>query len=206
MFQKLESFTQQVSDLADKPSLNPTELKAMFDAAPDEVRVYLNQLIDALKLTTAGDSGAKNIGVTSISGLDGTNIQTVIESIVTWMKTPLAWTDVTFLNTFTDYTADVAYPRTSYSKDIRDIVRLRGIVKANSFGNGNAMFSLPAAHRPAHIRNFICAAYHTTHGNGTAIVEVHLNGLVTTKATLWNGNFGAAPTWVDLGNISFPTN
>jgi hypothetical protein len=82
MFQKLESFTQKVSDLADKPSLNPTELKAQFDAAPDEVRVYLNNLIDALKLTTAGDSGAKNIGVTTISGVTGNDIQTLLEKAV----------------------------------------------------------------------------------------------------------------------------
>jgi hypothetical protein len=82
MFEKLTSFTKKVADLSDRPSLNPTELKAQFDAAPDEVRVYLNKLIDALTKTTAGDSGAKNIGVTSISGVTGNDIQTILEGLV----------------------------------------------------------------------------------------------------------------------------
>jgi len=82
MFEKLVSFTKKVADLADKPSLNPSELKAQFDAAPDEVRVYLNKLVDALVKTTAGDSGAKNIGVTTITGVTGADIQTVLENLV----------------------------------------------------------------------------------------------------------------------------
>jgi hypothetical protein len=48
-FEKLIAFTKKVADLSDKPSLNPSELKAQFDAAPDEARQYLNKLIDALK-------------------------------------------------------------------------------------------------------------------------------------------------------------
>jgi hypothetical protein len=81
VFEKLISFTKKVADLADRPSLNSTELKAQFDAAPDEVREYLNKLIDALKKTEAGDSGAKNIGVTTISGITGNDIQTVLEAL-----------------------------------------------------------------------------------------------------------------------------
>jgi hypothetical protein len=84
MFEKLVSFTKDVSDLADKPALgSAAALKAQFDAAPDEVRVYLNKLIEALQKTTAGDSGAKNIGVTSISGLTGSDVQTILESLNT---------------------------------------------------------------------------------------------------------------------------
>jgi hypothetical protein len=82
-FEKLSAFTKDVSDLADKPSLTPTELKAQFDAAPDEVRQYLNKLIDALVKTASGDSGAKNIGVTTITGLTGTDVQTLLEAINT---------------------------------------------------------------------------------------------------------------------------
>jgi hypothetical protein len=81
MFQKLVSFTKKVADLSDKPSLNPAELKAQFDAAPDEVRESLNKLIDALQKTETGDSGAKNIGVTNISGLTGTDVQTLLEAL-----------------------------------------------------------------------------------------------------------------------------
>lgn len=80
-FEKLNAFTKDVSDLSDKPALNPTELKAQFDAAPDEVRQYLNKLIDALTKTTAGDSGAKNIGASTITGLTGTNVQALLESV-----------------------------------------------------------------------------------------------------------------------------
>lgn len=78
MFEKLVSFTKKVADLPDKPTTNP---KAIFDAAPDEVRQYLNKLIDALKSSAANDSGAKNIGATGITGLTGTDVQTILESI-----------------------------------------------------------------------------------------------------------------------------
>jgi hypothetical protein len=81
MFEKLVSFTKKVADLPDRPSLNPAELKNQFDAAPDEVRVYLNKLIDALQKSTAGDSGAKNVGASSLSGVDGSDVQSVLEGL-----------------------------------------------------------------------------------------------------------------------------
>lgn len=82
MFEKLESFTRDVSDLPDRPALNQAAaLKEQFDAAPNEVRVYLNKLIDALKLTTSGDSGAKNIGVSTIPGIEGNDIQIILEKL-----------------------------------------------------------------------------------------------------------------------------
>jgi hypothetical protein len=86
MFQKLATFTKKVSMLADEPSLNATELKAQFDAAPEELRGSFNALVDALKLTTAGDSGAKNIGATSISGLTGNDVQTLLEALFNRIK------------------------------------------------------------------------------------------------------------------------
>lgn len=79
--EKLNSFNKKVSDLADKPLMTSAELKAQFDAAPDEVRVYLNKLIDSLLKTTSGDSGAKNIGATGINGLTGSNVQALLESL-----------------------------------------------------------------------------------------------------------------------------
>lgn len=82
-FDKLNSFSKKVSDLSDKPALTPTALKAQFDAAPEELRASFNALIDALKQTTSGDSGAKNIGVSAISGVNGTDIQTVLGSLAT---------------------------------------------------------------------------------------------------------------------------
>lgn len=90
MLEKLTSFTKKVADLSDRPSLNPADLKAAFDAAPDEVRQYLNKLIDALKKTEAGDSGAKNIGATTITGLTGTDVQSLLESLKTLADTKLS--------------------------------------------------------------------------------------------------------------------
>jgi hypothetical protein len=86
MLEKLVSFTKDVSDLANRPALDPAVLKAQFDAAPEELRVYLNKLIDALKLTTAGDSGAKNIGTTNITGLTGNDVQSQLESVLDWVR------------------------------------------------------------------------------------------------------------------------
>lgn len=81
--QKLTAFTKKVADLADKPNATMTaaEVKAQFDAAPDEVRQYLNQLIDALQSTTDGDSGADNIKATPIAGLTGDTVQAILESL-----------------------------------------------------------------------------------------------------------------------------
>lgn len=83
MFEKLNQFTKKVSDLADKPALNPSELKAFFDAAPEELRNYFNNLIDALISAESGNSGAKNIGATTISGLSGSDVQSLLESLKT---------------------------------------------------------------------------------------------------------------------------
>lgn len=87
MLEKLTKFTKKVSDLADEPALSPSELKAQFDAAPEEVRVYLNRLIDALTKTTKDDSGAKNIGATNISDLTGSDVQSLLESLKTFVDT-----------------------------------------------------------------------------------------------------------------------
>jgi hypothetical protein len=90
-FEKLLSFAKKVSDLSDKPALTPTALKAQFDAAPDELRESFNALIDALKKTTSGDSGAKNIGATTITGLSGTDVQTILASMKTYMDKTFDW-------------------------------------------------------------------------------------------------------------------
>lgn len=81
---KLNAFTKKVADFADQPSGTPAEIKAQFDAAPDELRTYFNNLIDALKSTATGDSGAKNTGATAITGVSGTDVQTLLESLKTY--------------------------------------------------------------------------------------------------------------------------
>jgi hypothetical protein len=81
--EKLETFTKKVGDLADKPNqtMSAAQVKAQFDAAPDEVRVYFNQLIDDLQSVVDGDSGADNINVTAIAGLTGTTVQSLLEAL-----------------------------------------------------------------------------------------------------------------------------
>lgn len=76
---KLTRFTKKVSDLADKPNSTMTaeEVKEQFDAAPEEVRNYLNQLIDDLTSV----EGASSIGTQPIIGVTGRNVQSVLESL-----------------------------------------------------------------------------------------------------------------------------
>jgi hypothetical protein len=82
-FNKLSAFTQKVADAADQLTGNPAGTKAIFDAAPEELRTYFNNLIDALKSTADTDSGAKNLGAKAITGLTGTDVQTILESLKT---------------------------------------------------------------------------------------------------------------------------
>lgn len=83
MFNKLLSFTKKVQDLPDQPALTPSDLKAQFDAAPDELRQYFNNFIDALMQTTSGDSGAKNVGATTVGSMTGNDVQTILAALDT---------------------------------------------------------------------------------------------------------------------------
>jgi hypothetical protein len=81
--EKLLAFTSKVGDLADKPNATMTaaQVKAQFDAAPEELRVAFNQLIDDLQSVVDGESGADNIGVTPITGLTGITVQELLEAL-----------------------------------------------------------------------------------------------------------------------------
>lgn len=85
-FTKLLSFTKKVQDLPDIPVMTPDALKAQFDAAPDELRQSFNALIDALVLTTSGNSGAKNIGATTVGSMTGNDVQTILAALDTRAK------------------------------------------------------------------------------------------------------------------------
>ncbi|MBO0959568.1 hypothetical protein J1P26_07450 [Neobacillus sp. MM2021_6] len=145
MFEKLVSFTKKVADLSDRPSLNPSELKAQFDAAPDEVRVNLNKLIDALKKTEAGDSGAKNIGMTTITGLTGTDVQTLLESLKTYIDKPPAEIDASLQNGWQNAYGD---QKARYWKDVFGMVHVNGRIKLGTRTDGTTVFTLPAGYRP----------------------------------------------------------
>ena len=53
---KITAFTHKISDLADQPNLPPDELKARFDACPEELRQAVNAICDdAARLDTRVD-------------------------------------------------------------------------------------------------------------------------------------------------------
>jgi hypothetical protein len=86
-FNKLASFAKDVSDLADQPALTPAQLKAQFDAAPNELLQYYNSLVDALKKTTSGDSGAENIGSANIPYVTGATVYAQLVFLKDWLLT-----------------------------------------------------------------------------------------------------------------------
>lgn len=81
--EKLTGFLKLIKDLPDKPNSAYTalQIKEYFDSSPEELRLALNALIDRLKAVVDGDSGADNIGVTAIEGVDGATLQAVLESL-----------------------------------------------------------------------------------------------------------------------------
>jgi hypothetical protein len=85
---KITQFVKRHVDLADRPNVTMTsaELKAWFDNSPEELRVMLNAVIDDLLATLDGASGADNIGSTAITDLDGTTVQTIMESLRNKLK------------------------------------------------------------------------------------------------------------------------
>lgn len=115
----------------------------------------------------------------------------------------LQWNNVSYVNTYSDW--GNGFAPTSYVRN-GSMVRLRGIVKTNSFGVGNAMFGLPSGYRPANSKFFICLGYSSVYGYGLVGVQVDPNGNVTQQSALWNGNTTASAQWCSLEQISFPVN
>lgn len=189
MFQKLTAFTKKVADLADKPTLTPAELKAQFDAAPDEVREYLNNLIDALQKTTAGDSGAKNIGATAIAGLAGGDIQTLLENIATLYakKQQENFIPAVLQNGWVNQNTF----NTGYYKDETGKVNIRGVIKNGTMGT--TAFALPVGYRPEYARvHFVLSNNGSTDVLGR--VDISTNGNVVVQTI--GGN-----SYLSLDNI-----
>jgi len=62
---KIINLTNPVSSLPDHPSAEgytASQIKAAFDASPNEIKSKINALIDNLLSVTSGDSGSENIG------------------------------------------------------------------------------------------------------------------------------------------------
>lgn len=78
-----------IAALADLPNatsgLTAAQLKAKFDEGGTALKTYINgTLIPALESTTDGTSGADQIRATAVSGLTGTSVQALIESLKTY--------------------------------------------------------------------------------------------------------------------------
>lgn len=125
MFNKLTAFTKKVADLADKPTLNATDLKAQFDAAPNEVRTYLNNLID--------DLASIGIGGTWSAGKQVATTDQEVEISATLVN---AWVN-SYANQFA-----------RYYKDNFGMVHIYGRIKSGTMTDGTTVFTLPAGYRP----------------------------------------------------------
>jgi hypothetical protein len=153
-FNKLNAFTKKVSDFADQVTGNPSEIKAQFDAAPEELRTYFNNLVDALKSTSDTDSGAKNLGAKAISGLTGTDVQSLLEDLAkkTYQVSPNI-INATLLNNWV-----VSGPgQAIYWKDADGIVHYYLAIKSGSTGANVTIMSFPSGYIPD--REFVRDAY-----------------------------------------------
>lgn len=79
---KLE-FTKNWENPTDFPTFvyNETQVREEMQLLFDEIRTALNNLIDDLEATTVDASGASNIGAEAITGVIGTTVQAVLESL-----------------------------------------------------------------------------------------------------------------------------
>ena len=73
---KIESFKNPVSSLADNPKMSATDLKAWFDSNSNEIRTSFNELIDVLQSVR----GAAEIGV-HVEGIDSTVEATLVSFV-----------------------------------------------------------------------------------------------------------------------------
>jgi hypothetical protein len=80
---KQGTFIDRFTTLTDKPNKTATEMKALFESQPAELKTTLNNALDLLMATTDGASGADNIGVTAITGWAGVTPQAILESAKT---------------------------------------------------------------------------------------------------------------------------
>jgi hypothetical protein len=81
---KMGSFTLDWTTKATKISGQATDMKTWMNTRSEDIKTYINStLIPALEATTDGASGANQIGVTTISGYSGANVQAVLEEMAT---------------------------------------------------------------------------------------------------------------------------
>jgi len=93
----MATFTQFSGDvdviaaLSDKPnssdSLTAAQLKAKFDDASGLIKTFINStLLSELASTTDGSSASDYVGLTTISGVTGTTVQSALEDLVSTLQ------------------------------------------------------------------------------------------------------------------------
>lgn len=204
-FIKLTAFTKKVADLADQPAAEAPELKAWFDAAPDEVRTYLNNLIDGLKSTASGDSGAKNTGATAIAGLTGTDVQSLIESLKTYTETNLSaktqpnYQDLTLMSNWANY--GLGHHNAQVRKYDNGDVDVRGVIKGGTTDLGTVISPIPQGMWPSADELFTVSCFNTsTNTKTSAILKISSSdGNLTVDSV--PGNW-----WLSLSGIRYSIN
>lgn len=74
---KIDTFDKKIAELPDVPQLSAGELKACFDAPPEQLRQSLNGAIDAL----ANETGAAQIGFQQSPSVHAGTVQEAIENV-----------------------------------------------------------------------------------------------------------------------------
>lgn len=114
---KISTYAKDVSNLSDTPNddgITAAELKAVFmGAAKEEIKTAVNGIIDDLIATADGASGADQIGMTAVSGLDGTTPQAIVESLNSKVVKTTGDQDVDGVKNFSD-SPTVPIPTTDY--------------------------------------------------------------------------------------------
>lgn len=194
-FNELSAFTQKVADAADQITGNPAAAKAIFDAAPEELRTAFNNLVKALKFTTSGDSGAKNLGATAISGLTGTDVQSLLESLNTLKanKQQPSWTNITLQNGWKE---ESSTKTPKYYKDDLGIVRFTGSIYSGTTTNGTVLFTLPEGFRPSTNFAVTTMTWSNTSDYASILLDIWSNGNVAIS-------FINSKQVINLSDISF---
>lgn len=83
------NYTKDWTSSVDFPTreVSETRVRADIQYLYDEIKVTFNRLIDALEASTGTTSGASQVGATTITGISGTNVQAILESISTLAQT-----------------------------------------------------------------------------------------------------------------------
>lgn len=72
---KITTWTNPIVNEADRPQRSAAEMKAIFDSNSNQLKTALNNLIDALAASGAGEIGAK------VEGMSGTTIGTLLTEL-----------------------------------------------------------------------------------------------------------------------------